>query len=176
MGLHDFGQLSNQGFRREDVSNQAHSSSTLQETTDGNRRFLLICFMRLTGKQASSLSKNKLSLLHSRPLLSFHIWSLFSIMTTGAPAMTPLAKMPIRPGLLRRLRGINSPTRISECNCFDPAGDDLCVHQPTPFWLLGNSEVDQGSGLRVLVNSSCCKNQGSQADRQAGTDTEELRL
>lgn len=33
-------------------------------------------------------------LLHSCPLLSFNIWSLFSISNTRAPAMTPLLKMP----------------------------------------------------------------------------------
>lgn len=30
-------------------------------------------------------------LLHSCPLLSFNIWSLFSISNTRAPAMTPLS-------------------------------------------------------------------------------------
>lgn len=32
-------------------------------------------------------------LLHSCPLLSFNIWSLFSVMSTRGPAMTPLLKM-----------------------------------------------------------------------------------
>lgn len=43
---------------------------------------------------SSTSSPPQSGLLHSCPLLSFDIWSLFSISNTRAPAMTPLLKMP----------------------------------------------------------------------------------
>lgn len=58
----------------------------------------------LGGQQRLSLAYSSLfppplplslsGLLHSCPLLSFNIWSLFSIISARAPAMTPLLKMP----------------------------------------------------------------------------------
>lgn len=52
--------------------------------------------------------------LHSCPLLSFNIWSLFSIINARALTMTLLLKMP-RMRTFQRVKGTNSPTGMSVC-------------------------------------------------------------